>query len=102
MEACFRPFNVASANSSSPLHVIIKVASNCKHLPKTISADNKSFFLVEDLTPATHKMMVAISKARDTEKTWNINWNIKFTLTGGPTVYTVKSVYDPLAKVLSR
>ena len=111
MEACFRPFNAASTNSSDPPHVIIKVASkqfkialmkNRKHLPKPILADTKSFFLVEDLTPATHKMMVAISKARETEKTWTIDGNIKFTLTGGPTVYTVKSVFDPLAKVLCR
>ena len=57
---------------------------------------------MEDLTPATHKMMVAISKARETEKTWTVDGNIKFTLTGRPTVFTVKSVYDPMSVILNR
>ena len=113
LEACFRPFN-AAANSNSdsgPPHVIIKVTTkvfkialmkNRKHLPKSTIATDKALFLVEDLTPATHKLMVAISKARETDKTWTVDGNIKFTLTGKPTVFTVKSVYDPISVILNR
>ena len=111
LEACFRPFNATSTQSSGPPHVIIKVSSklfkvalmkNRKHLPKPSSSTDKALFLVEDLTLATHKMMVAVSKAKQTEKTWTVDGNIKFTLTGNPTVHTVKSVFDPLGKVLCR
>ena len=78
MEACFRPFNAAANNDSGPPHVIIKVTTkafkiallkNRKHIPKSTISTDKALFLVEDLTPATHKMMVAISKAKETEKT---------------------------------
>ena len=116
IEACFRPFNSTAASGPSnedkgPPHVIIKIATkplkiallkHRKNLPKPTSADVKRLFLVEDLTPATHKMMVAISKASVTEKTWTIDGNIKFTLAGNPTVHTVKSVFVPLNKVLSK
>ena len=111
LEACFRPFNAAANSDSGPPHVIIKVTTkvfkialmkNRKHLPKSTIATDKALFLVEDLTPATHKLMVAISKARETDKTWTVDGNIKFTLTGKPTVFTVKSVYDPISVILNR
>ena len=111
LEACFRPFNAAANSSSGPPHVIIKVTTkvfkialmkNRKHLPKSTIATDKALFLVEDLTPATHKLMVAISKARETDKTWTVDGNIKFTLTGKPTVFTVKSVFDPISVILNR
>ena len=111
MEACFRPLNAAANSNSGPPHVIIKVTTkvfkialtkNRKHIPKSSIPTEKALFLVEDLTPATHKIMVAISKARETEKTWTVDGNIKFTLTGRPTVFTVKSVYDPMSVILNR
>ena len=118
IESCFRPFNSTAASGTGdkdedkgPPHVIIKIASkplkiallkHRKNLPKPISTDVKRLFLVEDLTPATHKMMVAVSKAGVTEKTWTIDGNIKFTLTGSSTVHTVKSVFVPLSQVLNK
>ena len=111
IEACFRPFNSSTTDDKGFPHVIIKISSkplkiallkNRKSLPKPISTDTKRLFLVEDLTPASHKMMVAISKASVTEKTWTIDGNIKFTLAGSPTVHSVKSVFEPLSKVLSK
>ena len=114
MEACFRPFNAtiaAGTVSNVPPHVIIKVSSkqiklalmkHRKHIPKPISDTVKPLFLVEDLTPATHKVMVAISKTKETEKTWTTDGKIKFTLTGNPTVHTVKSVYEPISQILNR
>ena len=114
MEACFRPFNAtiaAGTVSDVPPHVIIKVSSkqiklalmkHRKHIPKPISDTVKPLFLVEDLTPATHKVMVAILKTKETEKTWTTDGKIKFTLTGNPTVHTVKSVYEPISQILNR
>ena len=110
MEACFRPFNAAANNDSGPPHVIIKVTTkafkiallkNRKHIPKSTISTDKAFFLVEDLTPATHKMMVAISKAKETEKTWTVDGNVKFMLTGKQTVFMVKSVFDPIWVILN-
>ena len=112
MEACFRPFNATSATpDAAPSHVIIKVSSrqlkialmkHRKNLPKPTDPDSKNLFLVEDLTPATHKMLVAISKSKATDKSWTIDGTIKFTLAGKPEVHSVKSVFDPRDKVLGK
>ena len=115
MEACFRPFNATvargSASASGPPHVIIKVSSrpikiallkNRKFLPKPTASDAKRLILVEDLTPATHKTLTAISKSKAAGKIWTIDGVIKFTLEGQATVRTVKSVYDSLDKILKQ
>ena len=111
IEACFRPLNTAGGGADdSPLHVIIKLSSrplkiailkNRKHMPKPAEGDGR-FILVEDLTPATHKMLSAISKSKAASKIWTIDGNIKFTMEGVEGVRTVKSVYDPLFKVLQK
>ena len=109
IEVCFRPFN-AAANSDGPLQVIIKVISRPfktaimkqkKNLPKPTGED-KRLILVEDLTPATHKMLTAIVKAKVFEKMWTIDGVIKYTVMGQEGVKSVKSVFVPVAKVLGR
>ena len=109
MEACFRPFNAAVLSTSGPPHVIIKISTRPikmallktrKHLPTPLSTDVKRYILVEDLTLATHKTLTAISKSKAAGKIWTIGGVIKFTLEGQATVRTVKSVYDPLGKIL--
>ena len=118
VEACFRPFNAtvaggdqADQEDSPPPHVIIKISSrlikiallkNRKSLPKPVDADSKRLILVEDLTPATHKVLAAISKSKAATKVWTIDGTIKFTMPDDPTVRTVKSVYDPLSKILGK
>ena len=115
IEACFRPFNATVAADSSvdapPPHVIIKISSrpikiallkHRKHLPKPVPDDAKRIFLVEDLTQATHKALTAISKSKAAGKVWTIDGTIKFTLGDDPTVRTVKSVFDPLNKMLRK
>ena len=119
IEACFRPFNAttprplisAASPVSAPPHVILKVSSrqiklallkHRKNLPPPVPADSKRIFLVEDLTAPTHKMLVAISKDKDTAKSWTIDGNIKYTVVGKPEVRTVKSVFLPLSKVLGK
>ena len=62
----------------------------------------KKLFLVEDLTPASRKMLTAISKDKDTTKAWSIDGTIKYTQLGQPTIYTVKSVNSPLNIVLGK
>ena len=113
IEACFRPLNVASSSSSSqsspPPHVIIKLSSkpikiailkNRKHLPKHVDK-NSRYILVEDLTPMTHKLLATISKSKGVGKAWTIDGTIKFVMEGQTTVRSVKSVYDPISKILS-
>ena len=109
MEACFRPFHAAVLSPSGPPYMIIKISSrpikiallkNRKRLPKLLSTDVKHYILFEDLTPATHKTLTAISKSKAAGKIWTIDSVIKFTLEGQATVCTVKSVYDPLGKIL--
>ena len=109
MEACFRPFNAAVLSTSGPPHVIIKISTrtikiallkNREHLPKLLSTDVKRYIRVEDLTPATHKTLTAISKSKAAGKIWTIDGVIKFTLEGQATVCTIKSVYNPLGKIL--
>ena len=108
IEACFRPRNVSTTQQTGPPHVIIKISTksvkiallkNRKHLPKTDKS--VKLILVEDLTPATHKMLASISKSKGVAKVWTIDGNIKFVMEGQNTVRTVKSVFDPIAKVLS-
>ena len=107
IEACFRPFN-AAANSEGPPQVIIKVSSKPvkvailkqrKNLPKPTGKLEKRFILVEDLTPASHKMLSAISKSKRAEKVWTIDGVIKYTIEGQEGVQTVKSVFDPINKL---
>ena len=109
IEACFRPFN-AAANSTGPQQVIIKLTSRPikiaimrqkKNLPKPAGNDKK-FILVEDLTPATHRMLTAIVKSKECEKVWTIDGVIKYTIEGQEGVKTVKSVFVSLAKALGK
>ena len=109
IEACFRPFNatvMAAAADAPPPHVIIKLSSRPfkiailkirKTMPKPAEGDGR-FILVEDLTPATHKMLTAISKSKVASKIWTIDGTIKFTVEGVVGVQTVKSVFDPSPK----
>ena len=110
IEACFRPVN-AAANSEGPPQVILKVTSNPlkvailkqrKNLPKPSGKDEKRFILVEDLTPASHKMLTAISKSKLAEKVWTIDGVIKYSVAGQQGVKTVKSVFDPLNKLFKQ
>ena len=111
IEACFRPLNTSSTDSEIPPHVIIKVSSraikiallkNRKHMPKPLTTDSKRFILVEDLTPATHKVLTALSKSKAAGKIWTIDGVIKYTLEGQSTVRTVKSIFEPLAKLIQK
>ena len=86
IEACFRPFN-AAANLEGPPQVIIKLSSKIlkvailkqrKNLPKPADK-GKRYILVEDLNPASHKMLTAISKSKLAEKVWTIDGVIKYT-----------------------
>ena len=108
IDACFCPFN-AAANTEGPPQVIIKVSSKPikvailkqrKNLPKPTGQDKK-YILVEDLTPASHKMLTAISKSKMAEKVWTIDGAIKYTIAGQQGIKTVKSVFDPLNKVFA-
>ena len=110
IEACFRPFN-AAANSEGPPQVIIKVTSKPlkvailkqrKNLPKPSGKEEKRFILVEDLTPASHKMLTAISKSKLAEKVWTIDGVIKYSVAGQQGVQTVKSVFDPISKLFKQ
>ena len=113
IKACFRPFN-ATADSTIPPPIIIKLASrpiklallkHRKELPKPSAEETaagiKKFVLVEDLTQDTHKTFVALSKSTKTGKVWTHDGNIRYVRVGQSAVHTVKSVYEPVQKILS-
>ena len=106
IEACFRPFN-ASGASDSPPPVIIKLVSRpiklalMKHRKELPKEEFPKIALVEDLTPDSHKAFVMLSKSSQTSKVWTHDGGIRFVLTGKATVHSVKSVYDPIQKILS-
>ena len=54
---------------------------------------------MEDLTPATSKLLSAIAKSKKAAKVWTIEGVIKYTVEGQPGTKTVKSVFDPLSKI---
>ena len=111
IEACFRSFNSTSASSPPP--VIIKLVSRpiklallnhrkdlAKPTAEEIAAGISKFALVEDLTYDTHKTLIALSKSSKTAKVWTQDGAIRFILTGKSAVNSVKSVYDPVQKII--
>ena len=79
---------------------------NKRELPKPTREETAAgitrFILIEDLTPDTHRALSALSKSKHTLKVWSVDGRIKFTKVDKPdTVMTVKSVYDPISKILS-
>ena len=89
--------------------MIIKLASkpikiallkNRKHLPEHCDKNSK-YILVEDLTPVTQKLLATISKTKGVGKAWTIDGTIKFVMEGQTAVRSVRSVYDPISKILS-
>ena len=112
-EACFHPYQPAPGKPPPP--VIIKLASrqiklaimtNRKALPQPTEDEKAAgisrFILVEDLTPDSHRALSALSKSKLTGKVWSVDGAIKFTLATQPnTVKSVKSVFDPISKMLS-
>ena len=116
IDSCFRPYSPSNSNSDQPPPpVIIKISSkplkivvmkNKKELPKPTTDENTigitRFILVEDLTPDNHRVLATLSKSKLTHKVWSVDGRIKFTKVDKPeVVMTVKSVYDPLTKILS-
>ena len=113
IESCFRPYS--PEKDKPPPLVILKLANrqakiaimmNKKELPnpskEEIDAGITRFILIEDLTPDTHRALSALSKSKLTHKVWSVDGRIKFTMVAKPdVVQTVKSVYDPIAKILS-
>ena len=117
IEACFRARTATQPSSSQPAHhppVIIKLAArplkaaimkHRKHLPP-LSDSEKSpgvqrLILVEDLTPANHKVLTALSAKKETAKVWSVDGTVKFTLVGNTTVHSVRNVFLPIEKILS-
>ena len=113
IESCFRPYSPLADKPPPP--VIIKLANrqakialmkNKKELPKPTREETAAgitrFILIEDLTPDTHRALSALSKSKHTLKVWSVDGRIKFTKVDKPdSVMTVKSVYDPISKILS-
>ena len=113
IESCFRPYLPSPGKQPPP--VIIKLASrlfkvalmkNKRDLPSPSSSETDSgitrFILIEDLTPDTHRCLASLSKSTLTSKVWSVDGRIKFIKADKPNVIiTVKSVYDPIVKILS-
>ena len=113
IESCFRPYSPEKDKPPPPVilnlankQAKIAIMMNKKELPKPTKQETDAgisrFILIEDLTPDTHRALSALSKSKLSHKVWSVDGRIKFTTVAKPdVVQTVKSVYDPIAKILS-
>ena len=118
IEECYRsgrPTAGASASASdSPLPIIIKLSRIHRlailkfkklNIPSPSDAERsagiKRFIIVEDLTPANHKMMKDLQADERVEKVWSVDGRLRLVLNGDDkSVKKVKSVFDPIESII--
>ena len=115
IEACFRArVSTQPSPASHPPPVIIKLAGrplkaaimkHRKHLSPLLESEKTAgaqrLILVEDLTPANHKVLSALQARKETSKVWSVDGTVKFVLTGSSSVHSVKNVFLPIEKIIS-
>jgi len=118
IEDCFRARGPSSGSGSGPPPpVIVKLTSHnfktalMKNKRDSIPAPSRAeaangvlpCFVVEDLTPVTHKKMMELKADKRVAKIWTINGQIRLTLTASPeSVIKVKSPYVNCEKLLNK
>lgn len=111
------PPGTALAKAPAPPTVIIKLFSPAGRLallrfkrdntpsPSAIEKSQGSvgFYISEDLTPSTFKLLRDLQKHQKVDKAWTVNGKIRFVRSGDRNrkVYMVKSIYDPISTILS-
>jgi hypothetical protein len=116
IEDCYR-LGKASTDKARPPPLVIKLTSPSLRL--TILRNKKSglappseadqrigikrFTIVEAPTSDTFKMLKSLSADSRIAKVWSIDGNLRFTLANNPngSIKKVKSVYDPIDKIIS-
>jgi hypothetical protein len=114
------PSNVpglSTKKTSTPPVIIIKLCSPQIRLailrfkkdntPAPSSADRtagcKGFFISEDITPPTAKLLKDLNADERVDRAWTVEGRIRFTRVGDKErrVFKVKSVYDPISVILA-
>jgi DNA-binding transcriptional MerR regulator len=104
-----------SANPGRPAPIIVTFTSETYRLavlrnkktalpaPSTSESEAgiRRYLVVEDLTPANYTMLKTLQQREEVEKAWTIEGRIRFTLRGDNTVRKVKSVFDPVEKIIN-
>jgi len=89
---------------SSPLLRQALFRYKSKHLPppNTVekAAGAKRFYVVEDLTKATHKLLKLLQADERVAKVWSMDGFIRFTRTGDDTIRRVSNVFEAVDKIL--
>ena len=114
---CYRlRSNSALTGTATPPPVMVKLVSDQvrlailrtkrQHMPKPNPVEKDmgitSFYISEDLTPATYTFIKSLRRVETVTKAWTINGRVKFTCSGSPTVHTVSSVFDTVENILAK
>jgi hypothetical protein len=118
IDECYRsgrPAAGATASASdTPLPIIIKLSrihrtailkNKRLNIPSPTDAEKaagiKRFIVVEDLTPANHKVMKDLQADDRVEKVWSVDGRLRLVLNGeDKSVKKVKSVFDPIDTII--
>ena len=108
----------ASSEPPSPPTIIIKLFSPAIRLailrnkkdntPSPTAAERNAgsagFFIAEDLTPLTFKLLRDLQRHQRVEKAWTVDGRIRYVRSGDPDrkVHKVKSIFDSVTDILGR
>ncbi len=67
-------------------------------------AGSVGFFISEDLTPLTFKLLRDLQRQQSVDKAWTVDGHIRYVRTGDGDrkVYKVKSIFDSVTDILRR
>jgi hypothetical protein len=72
--------------------------------PAERSAGSVGFFIAEDLTPLTFKLLRDFQRHQGVDKAWTVDGRIRYVRAGDPDrkVYKVKTIFDPVSDIIRR
>jgi len=104
-----------AGTSASPPPIIVTVSSPLLRLavfrykskslpgpnPIEKGAGAKRFYVVEDLTRPTHRMMKSLQDTEGIEKVWTTDGVIRFKKTGDDSIFKVANVFDSVENIIN-
>lgn len=104
----------ASSVPASPPPIIIRFRDSAirlaflrnkrAHLPRPSAADlaagTKRYSVVEDLTPASYKMLRALMASSEVDKVWSTSGRLNFTVPGNTTIWRAQSIFGSVNDVI--
>jgi len=90
---------------SSPLirQTIFRYKSKSLPVPNTVekAAGAKRYYIVEDLTKPTHRLLKLLQGHDSVDKVWTIDGLLRFTKTGDDTIHRVNNVFESIENILT-